>query len=123
MKFEKNKILLLQKLKIAQFDCKEKIKSRDKIGVLQLFSLFHTRNNAENNRGEATALMELVLATLPKIYLFPTQDSVGTIREEVQFIFKCDIVESANSWTLNTVTMKIKSSVKTTSEQSSSKVF
>jgi hypothetical protein len=26
MKFEKNKILLLQKLKIAQFDCKEKNK-------------------------------------------------------------------------------------------------
>jgi hypothetical protein len=58
----------------------------------------HTRNNGENNRGESTALLELVLETLPKIYLLPTQDSMGTIRKEVQFIFSCVIAESTSIW-------------------------
>jgi hypothetical protein len=47
----------------------------------RLFSLFQIRNNGGNNRGEATALMKLMLETLPKIYLLPTRDSMGTIRK------------------------------------------
>jgi hypothetical protein len=37
----------------------------------RLFSLFHTRNNGENNRGETTFLKKLMLETLSKIYLIP----------------------------------------------------
>jgi hypothetical protein len=84
-----------------------------------LFSLFHTRNN----RGKVTALMELVLETLPKIYILPTRDSVGTIRKEVEFIFNCVIPESTNCLTSNTASMKIKSSGRTTSKISPTKMF